>query len=348
MFNNRKSVRSAVGRGLLGCAAALALSFVTGQAAQAKDSLRFTTSLPAPSFIYADILSVWAQRVIDDSNGSLDIQMFPAGTLGRDPAAHLDMARDGIADISYIVLGYTPGAVNEATIIELPGSTPSATAGSLAATKMVEEGLWPGQGMENVKVLGAFSTAPAILTTVDKVDTLAGVSGKKLRGAGPTLLATINAIGATPVGGITSPQIAESLSRGLIDGTINEWVALTIFGVAETAKNHLDINLGASPIMVVMNKDKYDSLPEDARAAIDKNSGEPFARLWGEQFDASIEKFRSAAMKDDTRNFSTLSDEEQALWDEKLQTVIDAWIAETPNGQVVYDAFTAAVSEAAE
>ncbi len=346
MSSIRKSLRGAVGRGLLGCVAALTLSL--GQAAQAQDTLRFTTSVPAPSFIYADILSVWAQRVIDDSNGSLDIQMFPAGTLGRDPAAHLDMARDGIADISYIVLGYTPGAVNEATILELPGSTPSATVGSLAATKMVEEGLWPGQGMENVKVLGAFSTAPTLLTTVEKVETLEDFAGKKLRGAGPTLLATINAIGATPVGGITSPQIAESLSRGLIDGTVNEWVALTIFGVAETAKNHLDVNLGASPIMVVMNKDKYDSLPEDARAAIDKNSGEPFARLWGEQFDGAIEKFRSAAMTDETRSFSTLSNEQQALWDEKLQTVIDAWIAETPNGQVIYDAFTETVNKAAE
>ena len=76
----------AAGRGLLGCVAALALSL--GQAAQAQETLRFTTSVPAPSFIYADILSVWAQRVIDDSKGSLDIQMFPAGTLGRDPAAH--------------------------------------------------------------------------------------------------------------------------------------------------------------------------------------------------------------------------------------------------------------------
>ncbi len=151
------------------------------------------------------------------------------------------------------------------------------------------------------------------------------------------MLATIDAIGATPVGGITSPQLAESLSRGLIDGTINEWVALTIFGVADIAKNHLDINLGASPLMVVMNKDKYDSLPEEARAAIDKNSGEAFARLWGEQFDAAIDKFRSAAEQDETRTFTTLSEEQQAMWDAKLQTVIDAWIADTPNGQELYE-----------
>lgn len=239
--------RRSLGRGVLGCATAVLLSLGAGQSAQAQENLRFTTSVPAQSFIYADILSVWADRVVADSQGTLTIQMFPAGTLGRDPATHLDMARDGVADIAYFIPGYTPGAMNEATILELPGSTPSATVGSVAATKMVEEGLFPGQGMDSVKILGMFSTAPTLLTTTGKVETLEEVAGLKLRGAGPTLLATIEAIGATPVGGITSPQIAEAVSRGLLDGSVNEWVALTIFGVAKTANYHLDVNLGASP-----------------------------------------------------------------------------------------------------
>ncbi|WP_407495699.1 TRAP transporter substrate-binding protein [Pseudooceanicola sp. MF1-13] len=348
MLTISRMTRRRVAKGLLGCTAAVLLSLTAGQGAQAKDTLRFTTSLPTQAFIYSDILSVWAERVVADSQGTLDIQMFPVGTLGRDPATHLDMARDGVADIAYFIPGYTPGAMNEATILELPGSAPSATVGSVAATKMVEAGLFPGQGMEKVKILGMFSTAPTLLTTTTKVESLEDVAGLKLRGAGPTLLATIEAIGATPVGGITSPQIAESVSRGLLDGSVNEWVALTIFGVAETAKYHLDVNLGASPIMVAINKAKYDSLPEEARAAIDKHSGEAFARLWGEEFDGHIEKFRGAAMKDDERTFTTLSEEEQSKWDARLQTVVDNWIAETPNGQAIYDAFTEAVDAASQ
>ncbi|MBA4204186.1 TRAP transporter substrate-binding protein [Pannonibacter phragmitetus] len=347
MHKGTRFGRRAFTNGLLGCAAAALFSLTSGQSTLAKETLRFTTSVPAKSFIYADILSVWAERVVADSQGTLDIQMFPAGTLGRDPATHLDMVREGITDIAYVVLGYTPGAMNEATILELPNSTPSATAGSVAATKMAETGLWPGRGMEGVKVLAMFSTAPTLLTTTKKVETLSDVAGLKLRGAGPTLLASIAAIGAIPVGGITSPQIAESMSRGLLDGTVNEWVALTIFGVAETAHYHLDVNLGTSPIMVAINKQRYDSLPQEARDAIDKNSGEPFARLWGEQFDAAIEKFRSAAMKDEKRTFTALSEEDQAKWNGKLQSVIDSWIAQTPNGQELYDSFSKAVQEAA-
>ena len=330
---------------LLTFALALLFAMTAGSGAKAQEELRFTTSVPAQSFIYADILNVWAQRVSEDANGTIKIRTFPVGTLGRDPATHLDMVRDGIADIAYFVPGYTPGAINEATIMELPNSIPSSRVGSLAGTKMVEEGLWKGQGLEKVKILGMFSTAPTLLTTREKVEGLDDVQGLKLRGAGPTLLATIEAIGATPIGGITAPQIAEGISRGLLDGTVNEWVALTIFGIAETARYHLNVNLGASPLMVVINRDKYESLPKEARAAIDKHSGMAFAELWGKEFDDRIEAFRIKAKLDKSRTFSTLSDEEKARWDKRFQTVIDTWIKDTPNGQVLYDKFTKAVSE---
>ena len=95
--------------------------------------------------------------------------------------------------------------------------------------------------------------------------------------------------------------------------------------------------------MVAINRAKYDSLPEEARAAIDKHSGEEFAELWGKEFDKRIEAFRSKAMQESDRTFTDLSAEEKARWDERLQTVIDAWIANTPNGQELYDRFTQAL-----
>lgn len=337
----------AFGKTLLSLATALVLGTGAATCAQAQQELRFTTSVPANSFIYADILSVWAERVTADSEGTLTIRLFPAGTLGRDASAHLDMVRNGIVDLAYFIPGYTPGAMTEATIVELPNMVPSATIGSVAATRMVEEGLWTGQGMESVKILGMFSTAPTLLTTRGPVASLEDVANLNLRGAGPTLLASIEAIGATPVGGLTAPQIAEALSRGLLDGTINEWVALTIFGISQTAQNHLNVNMGASAIMVAINRATYDALPAAAQAAIDRHSGEAFARLWGETFDARIEAFRSAAEQEPGRSFTTLSEAEQARWDERFQTVIDGWIAETPNGQALYDCFRAAVAEAA-
>ena len=74
-------------------------------------------------------------------------------------------------------------------------------------------------------------------------------------------------------------------------------------------------------------------------------AGRAKTETFGEEFDARIAAFRSAAEQDPDRNFTTLSEAEQARWDERLQTVIDGWIEATPNGQALYDAYTAAVAE---
>lgn len=340
-MTNLKSITN----GLAAVGVACSVFLFTADVASAAEKLRMVTSLPAPSFLFKDIISVWAKNVTDSSNGTLDVEVFPAGALGRDPASHLDMVSHGVADIGYIVAGYTPGAFPETTVMELPGVIPSATAGSLAGAKMVEDGMFKGVGMEGVKILGMFSTAPTLLHTVSKVESLADVKGMRLRGAGPQLLHSIEALGATPVGGITSSNLSEALSRGLVAGSVNEWVAATIFGVIESAKFHLDVNLGTSPILVVMNKAKYDSLSDEQKAAIDKNSGEVLSRLWGEQFDGNNEKFRDKALADSSNQMVTLSPEEKAKWDERLQTVVDAWIKSTPNGQEIFDKYSAAIAE---
>jgi TRAP-type C4-dicarboxylate transport system substrate-binding protein len=325
------------------------IAFASTPTAFAQQKLRMVTSVPAQSFIYQDILKVWAERIGESSANSLEIEVFPTGTLGRDPQTHLDMVRDGVADIGYIIPGYTPGAFPEVTVIELPTVVPSATVGSRAGAQMVEEGLFRGSGTENLVVLGMFSTAPTQLTTTRKVASLEEIRGLKLRGAGPALLGTIEALGAVPVGGLTVTNIAESISRGLIDGSINEWVAMTIFGIADVTKFHLTgPNLGASPIMVVMNRVKYENLSPEQRAAIDENSGLAFSNLWGETFDSNIEKFRSAARNDSQRTFTELTPEEEARWNERLQSVIEKWIANTPNGQTVFDRYSAAIQTAAQ
>ncbi len=327
----------------LGAVAGLTLAFAS--VASAQEILRLTTHTPAQAFITKDILDVWASRVTEETGGTLEVQVFPAGTLGRDAAIHLDMVKDGVADLAFIVPGYTPGALSEATVIELPNLIPSATIGSMAATRMVEEGRWPGQGMENIRILGMFTTSPVLLATRERVETLEDVKGMNLQGAGPVLLSTIEAIGATPVGGISVTKIAESLNRGLLDGTINEWVALTIFRIKDEAKYHLEVNLGSSPLTLIMNRERYDGLSPEHRAAIDKHSGQALAALFGAEFDKNIAAFTAASMQDSDRVFSTLSPDQAAAWNGRIRTVIDKWIADTPNGRELYDRFAAAIAE---
>lgn len=188
----------------------LAAAF-TGLAAvplSAETVLRFSSFEPPVAFITSQILTPWAEEVSQASEGTLHIEMYPGGTLGRDPATQLNLVLSGVADIAWIVPGYTPGRFDQATVTELPFLVPSAEAGSVAAARMLDRGVWSGGGFDDVKVLGLFVTSPGHLASTSPVNELGDVAGLSIRGAGPVLLGTGAALGGTPVGGISGPGLA--------------------------------------------------------------------------------------------------------------------------------------------
>jgi TRAP-type C4-dicarboxylate transport system substrate-binding protein len=320
--------------------AALAVCTAVGSA-QAQEQLRFASFEPPVAFLTSQVLTPWAEEVSAASNGTLEIQMFPGGTLGRDPAAQLSLVENGVADIAWIVPGYTPGRFEQATVVELPFFVPTAEAGSVAAARMVESGMWSGGGFDDVVVLGMFVTAPGHLVTTEPVNALEDLAGMKLRGAGPVLLSTVEALGGVPVGGIAGPRIAESMSRGVISGSINEWNALRTFRILDVAEHHLALPLGSVALMVVMNRARYEGLPDEARAALDAADGEVFARRFGQMFDAVNAEIAAEAAAQEGRTVVMPSEEEAARWQAATAPAREGWIAANENGQALFDAFQA-------
>jgi TRAP-type C4-dicarboxylate transport system substrate-binding protein len=71
------------------------------------------------------------------------------------------------------------------------------------------------------------------------------------------MLSAVDALGAVPIGGITGPTIAESISRGLIAGTFTQWDAVEIFRLGEVITHYSTAPLGATPMLIVMNKERH-------------------------------------------------------------------------------------------
>lgn len=326
--------------------AATAVLGVSAAASADPITLRFSSFEPPQAFITSKILTPWAQRVTADSKGTLKIEMYPGGTLGRDPAAQLKLVIDGVADIAWIVPGYTPGRFDAATVVELPFIVHSAYAGSVASTRMYEKGLWKGGGFDDVKFLCVCANNPVFVNTTFPASKLDDIKGHKFRAAGPVSLNVIKSLGGVPIGGITGPQLAEAMSRGVIDGTLNEWNALQTFRVLDVAKNQIVLPLGSTSLMVIMNKAKYASLPADAKAAIDKNSGEAFAKVFGAKFDENNRAVHEMAKADKKRTITVLTDAQQAPWRKAVQPAIDEWKKSTPDGERLLKAFSDEVAAA--
>lgn len=323
--------------GLIACAAIGLLSSKTVAADPVV--LRFSSFEPPVAFITKQILTPWAERVTADSGGALKIEMFTGGTLGRDPAGQLKLVIDGVADIAWIVPGYTPGRFDVTSIVELPFLAKSAQVASITSWRMYEKGYWKGGGFDDVKVLCVCSGSPDFVNTVAPAKDMADLKNRKIRTLGPIAQEVVKALGGVPVGGISGPQLAENLSRSLIEGAMANWSTLETFRSLEVVKNAIVMPLGSASLMVVMNKAKYESLPPAAKAAIDKHSGEAFSEFFGGMFDKNNQVVFDRVKNEKGRTIVRVGEEQQKPWRQAVQPIYETWKKSIPNGDQLFTAF---------
>ena len=250
------------------------------------EELRFSSFEPPVAFLTAKVFPAWGKAVEDATKGEVTVKIYYGGTLGRSPAQQLKLVEDGVADLAFIVPGYNPCVFPGVTVGELPFVVTSAKAGSQAMWSVFEQGLLDGD-FDKYKIIGLFTTSPQFVASKPAIHQPADMKGLNFRASSPNLLVAIEQMGAVAVGGITGPTIAESISRGVIEGSFNEWNAIKSFRVGEAIENVLEVPMGTSPLMVVMTKSKYEGLSDQARAGIDAVSGAAFATAFGEAFDGS-------------------------------------------------------------
>ena len=116
--------------------AAIALS---AAAANAEDAtLKLHQFLPAQANVPKLILDVWADSVEAAAGGSLTIDRYPSMQLGGVPPELMDRVIDGVDDIVWTVVGYTPGRFPSTEVFELPFMVNDARAASCAGLGFCE------------------------------------------------------------------------------------------------------------------------------------------------------------------------------------------------------------------
>jgi len=139
------------------------------------------------------------------------------------------------------------------------------------------------------------------------------------------------------------PAIPEGLSKGVIDGTTIPWEVTPALKVSELVKNHTEFAgsaLYTLTFVLAMNKDKYESLPDDLKKVIDDNSGHEFSVFaGGTQADADGPAREIAVGLNN--NIVTLSDAETQVWRDAAQPIYASWIADMDSkgidGQALID-----------
>ena len=271
------------------------------------------------------MIKPWIEAVEKESGGSLSIRILPK-PLGK-PPAHFDLAKDGVADITYGVHGYQPGRFLATKAVEMAFLGESAEATSVAYWRIHQKHLAAADEHKGVKLLGVMTHGPGQMFNAKRaIKTLADVEGLKIRVGGGVINDVAGAIGATPLLK-PAPTSHELLANGVADGVFFPSESIASFKLDKLIKHATFIPGGLYNVsfFLVANQARFDSLSADEQAALERASGENFARIAGKGWDAADERGK-AAMKEAGVEVIMASDDLVAEIKAKTDVIEAAWV----------------------
>lgn len=285
-------------------------------------NLTYAFFAPAGTFP-AKQMAHWAEQVTARTNGKVQVQTFPAGTL-LGAREMYDGVTSGVADIGLGAPSYDPGRFPLTAGTSLPLGFPNATVASQTLWALTQE-VQPKE-FENYKVIAMFTTEPGYIQSRSRASNAAELSGMKLRAAG-TGVPVLAALGAAPVG-MPMPEVPQSIQTGVIDGTMTSREVLQDFKLAESLKYVTDYPTVVVSFAAVMDRKRWERLPADVQQVIEELG--PEMAVWtGEYHDnENVGAALEWAKKEHNLQIVTLSDDERANWDAKLRPLEEEWVVE--------------------
>jgi TRAP-type C4-dicarboxylate transport system substrate-binding protein len=303
---------------------------VSWMAAAEEVVLKFHHIWPSTAMAPTRVIGPWCEKIAAESKNHVKCQLLPAMSGGGTPAQLVDRVRDGVDDLVVTLPGYTAGRFPAMEVFELPFLTNSAEVAASAAWDYLQKNAqkeFPG-----TKILAVWVHDEGYAHTASKqIKTLDDFKGLKMRA--PTRLTNklLAKLGATPVG-MPVPAVADALSKGTIDGFLLPWEVIPGFKLQEMTKFHTETHpskpaMYSAVFILAMNQSRYDSLPADIKAVIDRNSGAALSKQIGKIWDESQAAGRKSAQ---TRGNTilVLSAAETDQWMKAAAPLRDEWFDE--------------------
>lgn len=293
---------------------ASALLAVTGLSgtAHAQTTLTLSSWVPPTSHVVTDILQPWMADVEKATEGRVKISLLPKPV--GSPPQHWELARKGVADVTFGNFTYEPERFKHVWFAELPMMGTNAEAASVALWRTHEKFLAGNEAFKGVALMGVGMFGGGQFHHPSKViDSPDDLKGQKVRMGGPIQKRLLETLGAIPVSA-PATKAYELLEGGVIDASLHPLESVVNFRLDGKLQNHTIIPGGLydATFFIAMNEGKFKRLSAADQQAIMKVSGEALARRWGQDFDRQ-NKAAEAKLRADGHKFAQPS---QALLDD--------------------------------
>jgi TRAP-type C4-dicarboxylate transport system substrate-binding protein len=306
-------------------AASLFAATLCAAATTNAQTLTVSSWVPPTHFIHTDFLVPFAAEVAAVTEGRVTLNILPAPLGG--PAQHWELARNGIADITWGNFTYEPERFVAMWFAEFPNAGTHAEAQSRALWRTYETYMADNPAFAGVKMLGVGLFGGGQLHHGTKpITTPADIANQTFRMGGPIQERMLTALGAVPVAA-PATRAYEMLESGVIDGSLHSIESVMNFRLEGVLKHHTVFPNGFydATFFVAMNAARWNRLSEQDRTAIEGIIGETLSAAWGRSFD--IQAPRAVAKLAEAGNsFAEPSQELISAVDAIYAQMVEDWI----------------------
>lgn len=297
-----------------------ALSIGSAHAQEKQVELRIAHWMPAQHAVSKLTIEPWAKSVEAASKGTIKPVLFPAQQMGK-AADHYDMARDGIADLTFVSPGYQAGRFPIFSATELPLLIGKSAPASEAIDAWYRK--YATAEMKDVKMCFAHLHL-GVLHAKRAITEPSQLKGMRIRSSSGTTAQTMVLLGATNVQ-VPAPEARDALDKGVADALTFPWTTLTTFNIDKSVKFHTDIPIYAGTFVWAMNKRWYDGLGAMQKKVIDDHCSNEWASKAGAPYAEWEDEGREKLEKAGGHTIVKLTAAQVAVWKKAVEPIEAAW-----------------------
>lgn len=308
--------------------AALAIGLGLLAAPAKADELSVATFVPPQHHTNTNVWNWFGEELSKRTNGELTVRVYPAGQLGAGPVQQYKRVVEGVADAVLGVAGYTPDLFKKAMLTVPPGKASNSL--ELSDAFIANWDHFKDE-FDEVVFLGIGFPAGTSLAATKDLSTLESWKGAKIVPYAAQMAPIIEALGGVAVQ-MPVTDVYTALSTGTIDAAISahnnmlppwNWQDVTTYYIDNVPPQF-------QTVYFIMNRDRYESLAPEHRAAVDELAGEAFTKVASGSFhnadQSALEKMKAA--EDTAYKFVTVSNEERAKMDAAVAQGMEIIFAE--------------------
>jgi TRAP-type C4-dicarboxylate transport system substrate-binding protein len=264
----------------------------------------------------------WGASIEKASNGTIKYKIFPSQQLGK-AFDHYDMARDGIADLTYVNPGYQPGRFPIVAAGELPFLVGDSKGGNRAIDAWYRK--YVAGEMKDVKFCFAFILDPLSLHSKNKKIVVPGdIKGMKVRPSHATMAAWVISLGGTNVQA-SAAEVREVMERGVAEAVSFPWGSVPLLGVDKVTKYHMEVPLATTTFQWLMHPKTYEAMSVAQKKVIDDHCTNEwagrFADPWADYERAGLPKLKA----DPNREVYSITEAQLNEWKKSAEPLTKQW-----------------------